>query len=84
MIFRFSVYTRLLVLARKMSRSLISIAESLQILARCAQSDWEEKNAPKPPARKSEFGTVDLDSIEAQYRQSRVEQGLETESDQLG
>lgn len=84
MIFRFSVYTRLLVLARKMSRSLISIDESLQILARCAQSDWEARNAPKPRAKKSEFGTVDLGTIEEEYRKSRIEQGLEAEPDQLG
>ena len=76
MLFRFSVYTRLLVTARSIARSLIRIDESLQIIARCAESDWEAKNAPKPKARPTEFSTVDVSAIEERYKQDRIEQGL--------
>jgi hypothetical protein len=77
MIFRFSVYTRLLVCARRISRSLISIDESLKVLAMCAKSDWEARNAPRPKARTTEFSTVNITDIEERYKQDRIAQGLD-------
>lgn len=77
MALKFTVYMRLLVYARRIARTLISIDISLKTMAQCAQSQWEKDHAPKPKVRPTEFSTVDIGAINEEYHQRQVELGLE-------
>lgn len=76
MVFKFSVYTRLLAAARRIARAAESIAQSQATIARCTLSDWEKANV-KPAARHTEFSTLDLKEVNKEYHKQRVEAGLE-------
>lgn len=74
MVFKFSIYTRLLVAARRIARATESLAKSQETIARCTLSDWEAANI-KPPARKTEFSVLDVSEVNKEYRKQHAELG---------
>lgn len=71
---------RLLAFARRITRAIESIADSLRTLARISADEWAKENAPRPP-RKMEFGSFDVEEANKRYRKEREAQGISEEDE---
>ena len=64
---------------RRQAQATERIATACETLARLAQDDYDRLHA-RPPARPVEFGVMDIDAINKDWHQRRVEDGLEDDN----